>query len=221
MGQALQVVSWLSQLRKTFELDPPETAGTVEVSVATMAAQGGILVADAAPGEFLLLCLLLRPRGDGPGLGVQRQGSQGEESPWYAGVCTRTQLPLEKEAGDVESAVSLTSDRALQDGTLGGRAVSMWVLKPLASSRAASSMSCGCKEKDLFHQATPGFGCSTLQEVLSNQLSNPEQRQGDWAWLGLGGRQSQGRVAHLLHDSVDSCLFVLLIIIREVVLEGY
>lgn len=136
-------------------------------------------------------------------------------------VCVQEpSCPWGRRLGDVESAVSLTSHRALQDGTLGGRAVSMWVLKPLASSRAASSVSCGCKEKDLLHQATPGFGCSTLQEERSDQLSNPEQRQGDWAWLGWGGRQSQGRVAHLLHDSLDSCLLVLLLI-REVVLEGY
>jgi len=54
----------------------PEAAGTVEVPVATSAAQDGVLIADAAPGELLFLSLgpgshglglRLCPAGLGPG----------------------------------------------------------------------------------------------------------------------------------------------------------
>lgn len=52
--------------QRTFHLHPPEAADAVEVSVAASTAKGGILIADAAPGE--LLFLFLRPGGHGLGL---------------------------------------------------------------------------------------------------------------------------------------------------------
>lgn len=64
-----------SQPHRTFYLHSPEAAGTVEVSIAAGAAQGGILIADAAPGELLFLCLL--PGGLGLRLlGAERSGGR-------------------------------------------------------------------------------------------------------------------------------------------------
>lgn len=55
IGQGSQAALELSQFHRTFYLHPPEAADTVEVSIAASAAQGGILIADAAPGELLFL----------------------------------------------------------------------------------------------------------------------------------------------------------------------
>lgn len=61
-----------SQWKRTFHLPSPEAAGTVEVPVTVSAAHGGILIADAAPGEFFLS---LRPGGHGLHLpGPERNG---------------------------------------------------------------------------------------------------------------------------------------------------
>lgn len=45
----------------------PEAAGTVEVPITASTAQGGVLIADAAPGELLILSLRL----GGHGLGLR------------------------------------------------------------------------------------------------------------------------------------------------------
>lgn len=72
-GQESQVALGHSQSHRTFYLHPPEAADTVEVSVTVIAAQGSVLIADAAPGE--LLYLSLRPGGHSLGLqGAERNG---------------------------------------------------------------------------------------------------------------------------------------------------
>lgn len=63
----------LSQPQRTFHLHPPEAADTVEVSVTASTAQGGILIADTAPGELLFLSL----RPGGHGLNIWRTGRNG------------------------------------------------------------------------------------------------------------------------------------------------
>lgn len=58
----------------------PEAADAVEVSVAASTAKGGILIADAAPGE--LLFLFLRPGGHGLGLRLCPAGLVLELGSW-------------------------------------------------------------------------------------------------------------------------------------------
>ena len=75
-----------SQWKRTFHLPSPEAAGTVEVPVTVSAAHGGILIADAAPGELFFLSL--RPGGHGLhlptgplrwGISSHRQQIKGDE----------------------------------------------------------------------------------------------------------------------------------------------
>lgn len=130
-----------SQPHRTFYLHSLEAAGTVEVSIAAGAAQGGILIADAAPGELLFLCLL--PGGLGLSLlGAER--SAGRE------VCRNTAVGAVGQGGRKAwqwPGVFLTWDSALQDWARALRAGSTGMFKPLASSKAASSVSCGQGEE--------------------------------------------------------------------------
>lgn len=72
-GQGSRVALDFSQWNRTCHRPSPEAAGAVEVPVAASAAQGGILIADAAPGELLFLGL--GPGGHGLGLpGPERNG---------------------------------------------------------------------------------------------------------------------------------------------------
>lgn len=98
ISQGSQAALELSQFHRTFYLHPPEAADTVEVSIAASAAQGGILIADAAPGELFFL-------GVGPGSqglnlqGLERNGgSKVLDGVWAAG-CYRSSSRASREGG--------------------------------------------------------------------------------------------------------------------------
>lgn len=57
-GQGSERARDFSQPHRTSHPRSPEAAGAVEVSIAAGAAQGGVLIADAAPGELLFLSLV-------------------------------------------------------------------------------------------------------------------------------------------------------------------
>lgn len=85
IGQGSQAALELSQFHRTFYLHPPEAADTVEVSITASTAQGGILIADAAPGELLFLGV--KPGRQGLNLqGLERNGgSKVLDGVWVAG----------------------------------------------------------------------------------------------------------------------------------------
>ena len=144
-GQGSQVGLEHSQSRRTFYLHPPEAADTVEVSIAASAAQGGVFIADAAPRELLFLSC--RPGGRSLGL----QGAEGNGERYlmeYGWEGHRRSRWLVKREGveATQTSVSgafLTSGSALQALARAWRVGSAGMLKPLASSRAASSVSYG------------------------------------------------------------------------------
>ena len=74
-GQGPREAPDVSQRDRTFQPPSPEAAGAVEVPVAARAAQGGVLIADAAPRELFIL--RLGPGGRGLGLpGPERNGGE-------------------------------------------------------------------------------------------------------------------------------------------------
>lgn len=155
-GQESQAALKSSQSHRTFYLYLPEAAGTVEVSVTASTTQGGILIADAAPGELLFLSL--RPGGHGLGLqGPERNGDSKIPDEVWEGCCRSSRPGREAGCGGSLGSVSgafLTSGSALWDWVRGRGAGSTGMLKPLASSRAASSVSCG-QSKEVQHCSRP------------------------------------------------------------------
>lgn len=85
-GQESQVAFGHSQSHSTFYLHPPEAADTVEVSITASTAQGGVLIADAAPREFLFLSLW--PGGHSLGLqGAENNaGNKVPDGVWVGGL---------------------------------------------------------------------------------------------------------------------------------------
>lgn len=112
---------------RTFYLHPPEAPSTVEVSITAGTSQGGILIADAAPGKFLFLNLWA---------GSHDLGLQGPERNIGSKIHDRTT----SQVGRLWAFLTLGS--VLQGGAWGWEAGSTGMLKPLASSKAASSVSC-------------------------------------------------------------------------------
>lgn len=98
IGQGSQAALELSQFHRTFYLHPPEAADTVEVSITASAAQGGIFIADAAPGELLFLGV--RPGHQGLKLqGLEKNGgSKVLDRVWVAG-CYRSSSRPSREGG--------------------------------------------------------------------------------------------------------------------------
>lgn len=133
----------VSQCNRTFQPYSPEAAGTVEVPITASTAQGGIFIADAAPGELLILSLRLG--GHGLGLpGPKRDGGK-KEGVWGTAAEAAGQSGREAVVAAGMGAF-LTSGSTLQDWAWARRVGSTGMLKPLASSRAASSVSCGQSE---------------------------------------------------------------------------
>lgn len=151
---------------RTLHPYPPEAAGTVEVSIAASTAQGSILIADTAPGEFFFLSL--GPRRQRLGLQEERNGGSRVQMSSQPGA--RLWEVWQRLCG-----AFLTSVSALLGWARGRGAASTGMLKPLASSRAASSVSCEDRGRELLPALSPGSppGISDLTSQLFTLYVTP------------------------------------------------